>query len=87
MKRAGKLNEFHGITSKTAKKRIKKIAGLLFLLPMLGGSVPSLVVDGDDVPAGVVGVVGGFGSTILKSIVEQDMACSSSAEAFNLGKN
>ena len=54
---------------------------------MLGASVPSLVVDGDDVPAGVVGVVAGFGSTILKSIVEQDMACSSSAEAFNLGKN
>ena len=85
MKRASKLNEFHDITSKTAK-RIKKIVGLLFLLPMLGASVPSLVVDGDDVP-GVVGVVGGFGSTILKSIVEQDMARSSSAEAFNLGKN
>ena len=85
MKRDGKLNEFHGITSKTAK-RIKKIVGLLFLLPMLGASVPSLVVDGDD-DSGVVGVVGGFGSTILKSIVEQDMACSSSAEAFNLGKN
>ena len=86
MKRAAKLDEFRDITSKTAK-RIKKIVGLLFLLPMLGASVPSLVVDGDDVPAGVVGVVGGFGSTILKSIVEQDMACSSSAEAFNLGKN
>ena len=85
MKRAGKLNEFHDITSTTAK-RIKKIVGLLFLLPMLGASVPSLVVDGDD-DSGVVGVVGGFGSTILKSIVEQDMACSSSAEAFNLGKN
>ena len=53
---------------------------------MLGASVPSLVVDGDDVP-GVVGVVAGFGSTILKSIVEQDMARSSSAEAFTLGKN
>ena len=84
MKGAVKLNEFHDITSKTAM-RTKKDAGLLFLLLMPGASVPSLVVDGDDVP-GVVGVVAGFGSTILKSIVEQDMACSSSAEAFTLGK-
>ena len=69
------------IEARKAQTRVKMMAGLKDGMPMFfgGASVLLLVVD-----PGVV-VVGGFGSTIVIPMVEQEIA-SLSPGAFTLGK-